>query len=165
MKTYKQTIESNRLVIEYDDNAESPREWSNLGYFITVDSNYISPDNIQWLYDIVKETGEEAGSQEEHIEFIKKRINEISDEKVVAIYPITKYEHSGISYSLGNRFGFDYSNNGFYIITDKTAKEIGVKKKNFEKITSQEIEAYTQWLNGEIYRFTLYDDNGEVEDD
>jgi len=147
MKTYKKTIEKTCLEIQYDEDCESPREWSNLGYFITVDSRYNSPDKNKELEDIIKETGEEATSQENHMEMIKTDYEwENSENKVIAIYPISKYEHSGISYSLGTAHGFDYSNNGFYIITTETQKEMGTKKKDFERVI---IIKYREWVNNE----------------
>lgn len=167
MKTYTKqiTVIKPKLVINYDENSESPREWSNLGYFITVDSQYTSPDdNNGTIYNIVKQTGNEASSIDEHIKLIKKEIKEQTGEKVIAIYPINKYEHSGVVYRMGTAHGFDYSNNGFYIITDKTQKETGTKKKHFEEAIKQELEVYTKWVNGEVYQFCLYDDNGEIID-
>jgi len=165
MKTYKKTIEKTCLEIQYDEDCESPREWSNLGYFITVDSRYNSPDKNKELEDIIKETGEEATSQENHMEMIKTDYEwENSENKVIAIYPISKYEHSGISYSLGTAHGFDYSNNGFYIITTETQKEMGTKKKDFERVIQSELDLYNKWCNGEVYGYTLYDDKGGIED-
>lgn len=168
MKTYTQTriTTEPRLVIEYDESPESPREWSNLGYFITVDRNYSSPDKNETLERIVKETGEEATDQANHIDLITKRVEDELNEHVEAIYPICKYEHSGVAYSLGTSHGFDYSNNGFYIVTTKSRAEIGVKKdkKAFERFIEDELKVYNQWANGEVYRFTLYDETGEVED-
>jgi hypothetical protein len=160
MKTYTKTTVSTepRLVIEHDDWCSSPREWSNLGYFITQDRNYESPDKVTDLQDIIKDTGDRAESQDEHIELIKK---EFTAEKILAIYPIVKYEHSGVSYSLGTAHGFDYSNNGFYIVTEKTAKEIGAKAKDYEKIIKSELEVFNKYANGECYQFCLYDDKGE----
>jgi len=165
-KMYTKTTitEEPRLVISYDPNGESPREWSNLGYFITKDSNYRSPDSHQTLERILSDTGDEADSQKDHIRLLKKAIKEEMGEKVIAIYPITKYEHSGISYSLGSQAGFDYSRNGFYIITDRTQKELGTKTKDFEKVIEHELELYNQWCSGEIYQFTLYDETGEFID-
>jgi hypothetical protein len=166
MKTYTKTTTSTepKLVIEYDENCDSPREWSNLGYFITVDRNYHSPDKNENIESIVKHSGEVAESQAEHIALIENAINKQGNEKVLAIYPIVKYEHSGISYSLGTIHNFDYSNNGFYIITEKTQKEVGVLKKNWEKCIKNELEVFNKWINGECYQFCLYNEQGEVED-
>lgn len=163
MKTYTKQIEITkpRLEIRNDDNAISPRQDSNLGYFITVDRNYESPDKVSDLQDIIENTGQQANSQAEYIKMIKKQF---TVEKVIAIYPVTKYEHSGVSYSLGTKHGFDNSNNGFYIITDRTQKEIGTSKKDFEKVIEQELNDYNKYINGEIYSFTLYDKQGEVID-
>jgi hypothetical protein len=124
-----------------------------------------SPDqNGGVIYNIVKEAGDNAKDQKDHIRIIKKLIEDVEGEKVLAIFPVVKYEHSGVSYRLGTAHGFDYSNNGFYIITDKTQKEIGTKRKDFEKVITEELEAYTSWANGEIYCFMLYDDDGELAD-
>ena len=164
MKTYKKTVEENRLVIEYDSDSDSPRGWSNLGYFITVDRNYKSPDNHEQIENIMKSSGDEAQNVDDHIQIMTDLINSETDEEVVAIYPIVKYEHSGISYSLGTQHGWDYSNNGFYIVTEKTQKEVGVRKEDFEKGISEELDTYNKWINGEVYSFTLYYENGEVED-
>lgn len=166
MKTIKQTItkEIPKLEISHCDYTESPRKWSNLGYFITCDRNYHSPDRHEVLETIVKRTGQEATSQAEHMKLIKIAINSLGGDKVKAIYPICKYEHSGVVYKLGSFSGFDYSNNGFYIITDKTQKELGTDKKDFEKVIKEELEVYNKYANGEVYQYCLYDDNGEVAD-
>ena len=160
MKTYTQTktITKPKLIIEHDSDSESPRSWSNLGYFITVDRYYHSPDRNEELEVVVKAGGEVANSQQEYIK------DHYYQEKILAIYPVVKYEHSGVSYSLGTVHNFDYSNNGFYIITDKTAKELGTDKKDYEKVIRQELEVFNKWVNGEVYQYCLYDDNGEVVD-
>jgi len=166
MKTFTKTTitEANRLVIEYDQDCDSPREWSNLGFFITQDRNYNSPDNHPDFMEIIKETADNATDCQNHMKRIKKEIEARLGDKVLAIYPMVKYEHSGVSYSRGEKHGFDYSNNGFYIITQKTAEELGTDKKDFEKVIDQEINIYNKWINGEVYRFTLYNEAGEFED-
>lgn len=164
MQTYTTTIQKPRLVIRYDDDAQSPREWDNLGYFITVDSRHHSPDRNEDMLSIVRDTGETASSCDDHMRLIKRECTARLGEKVVAIYPVTKYEHSAVTYSLGSKHGFDHSNNGFYIVTDKTQKVCGTDKKRFEECIKGELETYNQWINGEVFRFTLYDENGELED-
>ena len=164
MKTFKTTIEKPILTISYDNYPSSPREWSNLGYFIVISKRYNSPDKNDFLYNIIKNTGDVANNQKHHIELIKEEIESSINEKVLAIYPISTYEHSGINYSLGNRHGFDYSNNGFYIVTDKTKAELGVEEKDFEAVIKAELEIYNQYCNGEVYRFELYDEEGNIVD-
>lgn len=161
-KTYTKTI--NKLKITKDDCTSSPREWSNLGYFITCDMNHYSPDKNTTIQDILKETSEYASSQDNHIQLIKKEFIKQLGEKVIAIYPIVKYEHGGVVYSLGTKKGFDYSNNGFYIITDKQQKEYDTPKKDFETIIKQELDVYNKYMNGEVYSYVLYDDEGDVVD-
>lgn len=163
MKEYTKTITITepRLIIRYEICPDSPREWSNLGYFISVDRRYKSPDNNEQLIKIVGETGEDAEDLENHKKLITERIEKEMGEKVLAIFPVCKYEHGGISYAIGTIFGFDYSNNGFYIITDKTQKEVGAEEKDFEKIAENEIATYNQYVNGEIYCFVLYNEKGE----
>lgn len=154
MKTYKATIEKPRLVIEYDLYSESPREWGTLGYFITIDRQMHSPDDNQEVMEIIK-------SCEGDMDLITKAIKQHLGEKVLAIYPVTKYEHSNVVYKLGTQKRYDYSNNGFYIVTDYSRKELGTKKKDFLKVINQELEEYSKWVNGEVYCYTLYDLAGE----
>jgi len=168
MKTYtKTTITTEpRLKITYEEDPESPREWSNLGYFITQDRNYYSPDKHEELQELVKECGESATSQADHIKTIEMNWNKVmhKDNKILAIYPVVKYEHSGVAYRLGTIHGFDYSNNGFYIITEQTQKEVGTEEKDFEKVIKDEIDIYNKYVNGEVYRFMLFTKDGELED-
>lgn len=159
MKTYKTTIEKPRLVIKYDEFAENPRKNdTNLGYFLTTESGYKSPDgNDSNYYYTIIETQYQADNIEEHMEFIKK-----AHKDIVAIYPITRYEHGNVIYKLGSFSGFDYSTCGFYIITKKTQKDTGVKKENFEKSIQAELDIYNSWVNGEVYEWTIFDEEGEA---
>ncbi len=166
MKTYTTKVEKPLLSINQDEDCPSPREADNLGYFITVDRKFKSTDGEKKdiLQDIVSETGDIADSLEEHMQMIKDRVGAETKEKVVAIYPICKYEHGSVTYRIGSMHGFDYSNNGFYIITNKSQKLVGTSKKDFERVITEDLELYTRWANGEIYSFVLFDKDGEVED-
>lgn len=166
MQTYTKEVEEKRLKIMHDDSPESPREWCNLGKFIAISSRYRSPDNDEYFIEVVKNTAEEATSQENHIELIKEAIENDTDETVALIVPICKYEHSGISYSIGTKRGFDYSNNGFYIVMQSGIDKLGVDntEENLLSIIESEIETYNKYANGEVYGFQLFDENGDFED-
>ena len=164
MKTYKKTIEKPLLEIMHDNSPESPREWGCLGYFVTIERRYISPDDNKLLRNIIDITQKEVSSIEQHMEVVKREYESATNEKVLAIYPITRYEHSRIKYYRGVGSGFDYSLCGMYVITDETQKEIGVETKDFEKVIDAEIEYYNKYANGEVYGFNLYKENGELED-
>lgn len=171
MKTYTKTVTETkpRLVIQYDSYPRSPREDDNHGYFITVQRNYNSPDNYEPdIAQFIKTSGDEAESIEAHMKAIKKYMKEDRNEKVLYITPIYMYEHGNIVYKQGTANGFDISNCGFYIITDKTHELVcgddKKTKKQFIASIDTELSAYSSYVNGEVYGYTLYDEAGEEED-
>jgi hypothetical protein len=162
-KKVTQTIP--KLKIIYDESPESPREWENLGYFITKERNYSSPDGKEYphIQKIIETTGDIADNAAEHIQLITNEINQ-TGETVKVIYPIYRYEHGNVSYKRGTASGFDYSNNGFYIVTEKTQAILGTPDELIEKVIDGELEMYTKYVNGGIYGFELLDNNGDFED-
>lgn len=160
--TYTTQVTKAQLEIRYDDCAESPREWDNLGYFITLERNYNTPDKNPTLERIIKEASEDASNCTEHIANITKLIASEFDEKLAYIVPVSKYEHGGVTYRRGERHGWDEGVAGFYIVTKESAKDI--PDVDFDKVIEQELETYTAWANGEVYAFILYDNDGDVID-
>jgi hypothetical protein len=164
MKTFKQTIEKPLLVIKYDESSPSPREWDNVGLFIAKESRYQTPDGKDSvIYEIMIETAEEAEGTVHHMELIKKAAKD-QGIKITDIYPVVRYEHGGVSYTRGTRKGFDCSNCGFYIVTTNTLEDKTETTESIAEKIDQELKIYTQWANSEVYRFTLYDEAGEVAD-
>jgi len=158
-------VEKPMLKISFDEMAEHPRKYfDNIGYFITVERNCISPDNDKTLINIVKKASTASSNLDEHMEKICLAFKEELSEKVVYIESITRYEHNKIEYLLGKHNGWDYSLCGFYIVTDKTLEKYGVKIDKIEEIVKIEIKEYNTWINGEIYYFVLFDKDGNIED-
>lgn len=178
MKTYTKEIEEARLVIEHDDGAESPRRDSNIGHFFTKENRYQSPDGTEHpLYTIMVETGDEARNTDNHMELIKARASEAfkasapkdgsshdEDLHIIEIHPVYRYEHGGVAYRRGKANGFDYSNCGFYIVTAQSISGETHTEESIAKAIDAELSVYTSWANGEVYRFTLYDEEGVEED-
>ena len=180
MKTFTKTIQSPRLVIFHDENADNPRlNDGSIGFFLTKEKHYYSPDSIDNpLYRLMLDTEQEATNVEEHIKLMKDAAHEMfmasapkdgnnHDESlhVIDIYPITCYEHGNISYKLGKHEGFDYSCCGFYFVTAQGLEGGLFTKEKIEKTIRKELEIYSQFVNGEVYGFTLYDENGVVIED
>jgi len=164
MKTYKIMVEKPRLVIKNDTEAESPRKAiNNIGYFIAIERIDHSPDNNESLIQIINVAQKVSSNLKDHMKeicfLIKKRLNE----KVVYIKPITKIEYGEVKYLLGEYIGFNYSLCGFYIVTNKTLKKYKAKKEEIETIVQEEFNYYNMWLNGEVYRYVLYDKKGNIE--
>lgn len=179
MKTYTKEIRVPRLVIEYDEGADSPRnDDGKTGLFFTNERNYKSPDGTSHpLYQVMMETADEARDTAHHIELMQKRARELFKESapkdgnshdeelhIIEIHPVYRYEHGNVAYRRGTAQGFDYSNSGFYIVTAQSISGRTVTAEDIAKSIDEELKEYTKWANGEVYRFTLYDEHGEVED-
>lgn len=158
MKTIKTTVEKPQLEIYYDEFTDSPREWSNLGFFITRSRRYNSPDNHEQLEAIMNDTENMAKNVEQHIDLMKAQ-----DSDILAIYPINKYEHGGVSYSIGEKGGFDNCIAGFYFVMKNN--EITDNEEDFIDQIEAELDFYNKYVNGNVYAFRLYNENGELEDD
>jgi len=132
---------------EYID--ESPRDWDNLGTMVCFHSrytlgdshNYASPDDL--LEDI---------KEDNHI-----------------ILPLYLYDHSGITMSTGPfTCPWDSGQVGYiYVSYKQVRKEYGWKhitKQRREKIESyltDEVKTYDQFLTGDVWWFSIEDDEGE----
>ncbi len=159
-----------KLRITQDLDAPNPRDWDNLGT-IAHKSKYdigeedIS-DPIDWLEAMLdKPTGgvynQERLEDLEH-EFYNKYIAE----------PIYIYEHGGITirtYPFGCRW--DSGKIGYIYVSKKDVRlQYGVKRiskklrKRVENILNAEIETLDQFLIGDVYRFVLVDEDGEMID-
>jgi hypothetical protein len=163
METVIMTKEVNKLEISFDGWNSSPREWSNLGVFITIESSRNSPDEDEDMSELIESTQYEAKDCDSHIALIKEGMSNVR-----MIFPVCRYEHSGVKYYISNNSGgFDTSHCGFYVVFNDSeicGDTTKMSDEHIEKIVSGELKKYSQWINGEIYKFLLRGDNGEVKD-
>lgn len=139
----------------YNLNAESPREWDNVG---TIYSNhkYYNPDRHN-IDEIENEDG--------------KLVSEELDRRFIWL-PVYCYEHSGLSVSTKRDYPYNdrWDSGLFGIIAvekERVRKDWGWKaitKKRREQILRSlevEIETFDSYCKGEVYGFVVEDEEGE----
>jgi len=156
MDMHVETIIKNNLRLEifYDEYTDSPREWDNLGIMALKHSRYNLSNEINVNmreFDTINE--------------LEEYINENYDVRLML--GVSMYDHSGVSLSLCNydNFigGWDTSLIGLiFIENNEMFKQYysDYSDEKLEEILQNEVDLYSQYLNGEIYRYELYDDEG-----
>ena len=158
--TFTKTIvtECNRLVIQYDQCPDSPREYDDVTKLsIRKHRHYDFPNEQALSFD------SEFGELEEELANL---------EPTHYIFHIDCYEHSGISFSLsgkGMQCKFDTAR-GVWIITvpksytydySKTEKRtIEYTEQQANEMAQSTLDEYNAYINGEVYEYNLYDEEG-----
>lgn len=160
------TIQHNGFTINinYDRDAESPREWCNLGLIVGYHSRYN-------LVDVANPYGGEFGTYEKDFKVYLKKIHELSIGDVVAL-PVYLYEHTGITLNTtGFNCRWDSGQLGYIFVSKKDIrKEFNVKKvtkkliSRVEELLASEIKVLSQYAEGEIFSFEVLDENGNFID-
>ena len=178
MKNYVNETEKVFVQVETDEWAENPREWSNLWTILTWTSRYDSIDSNQYrdleefLLDNLTEKQlrnlyKGNPSTKEFFERIQKRFYDLG----YLVEPISKYEHSGVSYSVGVSQGWDSGVVGLAMVNindvkkeyETTVLSKGLKEK-IHGILDSELDTYNSWANGYVYTISLMDSEGDIVD-
>lgn len=92
--------------------------------------------------------------------------------EMAIIEPLSLYDHSGISISIGTLSGWDCGQIGFVFITKKQVREIYDVKRitkatlaKAQALIRCEVKEYNNYLVGDIYNLSLYKANPTGEDD
>jgi hypothetical protein len=152
MKTFRNG--NKKLIISVDEDAESPREWDNLGTMICFHRRYDLGDK----HDLKRDNFNSLEELEEYL---------VKERKAVIIFQLNLYDHSGISISISNSYPYndrwDSSRIGFiYTTKEDIMKWFDTKRvskemlKKAEEILKNEVKTYDQYLNGEVYSFVVY---------
>lgn len=160
--------------ITQDENAESPREWDNLGKMLCFHKRYTLGDESlheNYSYDKdckMENITDECSGWDEIEEVLKKEF------QAVVVMPLWLYDHGGLSMKTcrhGYHGGWDCGQVGFVFATRKDILEnYGCKKitkkiiERVENVLMAEVETYSQYLNGEVYGFNIEDKGGNFLD-
>ena len=147
MEAETETYKGHEIEIQYDQNAESPREWDNICVFHTHHNNYSFGDknyNDSESIHEAQRTAERAGD---------------------IILPLYMYDHSGITISLSPfSCRWDSGQVGFVqILRKKMIEEFGKKiltpklKTRALEIAESEVEILDCYIRGEVFGYVVDD--------
>lgn len=128
--------------IEQDDMPENPREWDNLGTMVCFHSRYNLGD--KHTYDSVEA-------------FIEDR------KKTDILLPLYLYDHSGLTMKTASFNDiWDSGQVGFIYTSKEKVLENFIKKeltpaliKKAKEVLKCEVEIYTQFLEGDVWGYTI----------
>lgn len=156
-----------RLVIEQDQFSEDPRSWDNLGTMLCCHRDYQLGDcnSNRETEEQLSEICRKYGKSDEEIDEMSfgEEIRFILDQPDICGLPLWLYDHSGISISTGRRDTWDSSFVGlifvekdFYLAQTCLKDEIDWKEAA-TKTLKGEIATYNDFLEGNVYQWTLYE--------
>lgn len=152
-----------RLDIYFDDSAESPRKWDNLGTMACFHRSHALGDENHGLKT------DDFSSWDEMGEWIERKMDG------AVVLPLYLYDHSGLRIKVGSFQGllaqghaeFDSGQIGFIFVTHERIKQEYGSLDTAEaieratKVLRGEVETYDQHLSGDVYGFELVGPNCE----
>jgi len=148
---HEEAYQGHTIKIYHDPDAESPREWCNLGTLICWHRRYRLGDSHRF-------DSPEA--------FLRDRA-----ERKAILLPVFLYDHSGLAMNtIGFHCPWDSGQVGYvYVALDAVRKEFGVKRvtkalrEKAEDILRGEIVSYDAYLGGRVYGYVIEQDGEEVD--
>ena len=156
-----------RLVIEQDQFPEDPRSWDNLGTMLCCHRDYQLGDcnSNRETEEQLAEICRKYGKSDEEIDEMtfSEEIQFILDQDDVCGLPLYITDHSGISMQTYRFDAWDSSFVGlifvekdFYLAQSCLKDEKNWKAKA-KKTLESEVEIYNDFLEGNVYQWTLYE--------
>ena len=170
METYN-LKNGRKLGIDYCEWAESPREWDNLTKCVFFGNYRHLGDKHDFNFNT------EFDSREDFIDRGEDIIKEKFD--AVLVKAVHIYQHSGTSISTDYSYPYtcrwDSGTIGFVIITKAdlrneygwkliTQKRLDSVMDNLNSVMDSEINILSDYIGGEVYEFSIQDENGDTED-
>jgi len=160
IETWEQDGVECNLYVDYGGDMFDPRDNDNFGIFVCRSHNrYSLPQEINGF------RFEDFDSIDEAINCLKE------DHGAIHIYPVWMYDHSMVSYSMGERkwpfdCPWDSSMCGVIFTTEKQMNYLGVVERDAETIKkwlASEVEEYSDWACGDVYYYDIDSPDGESE--
>ena len=156
-----------RLVIEQDKFSEDPRSWDNIGTMLCCNRRYQLGDcNTNRETELqLAEICRKYGKSDEEIDEMTfaEEVQFILDQDDVCGLPLYITDHSGISMQTYRFDAWDSSFVGLifvekdFYLAQSCLKDKENWKAKAKKMLEGEIETYSDYLEGNVYMWTLYE--------
>ena len=165
---YEEAYQGHTIKIYHDPDAESPREWSDLGTLICWHRRYRLGDSHQFDSPEVFLRSLAGVSDQSDLSMVQLR--EQADRKAVLL-PVFLYDHSGLAMNtIGFHCPWDSGQVGFvYVTLEAVREEFGVKRvtkalrEKAADILRGEIVSYDAYLGGRVYGYVIEQDGEEID--
>lgn len=156
------------IKIYHDPDADSPREWSNLGTLICWHRRYRLGDSHQ--FDSPEAFLRDLAGVSDQSDLSLDQLRERAERKAI-ILPVFLYDHSGLAMNtIGFHCPWDSGQVGYvYVLLEAVREEFDVKRvtaalrEKTEDILRGEIVSYDAYLAGRVYGYVIENDGEEVD--
>jgi hypothetical protein len=165
---HEEAYQGHTIKIYHDPDAESPREWCNLGTLICWHRRYRLGDSHQFdspeafLCDLAVASAQSDLSMDQ--------LRDRAERKAILL-PVFLYDHSGLAINtIGFHCPWDSGQVGYvYVTLEAVRKEFGAKRvtkvlrEKAEDILRSEIVSYDAYLGGRVYGYVIEQDGEEID--
>ncbi|GLT12196.1 hypothetical protein ACFQFQ_31835 [Sulfitobacter porphyrae] len=165
---FEEAYQGHIIKIYRDPDAESPREWCNLGTLICWHRRYRLDDSHQ--FDSPKAFLRDLAGVSDQSDLSMDQLRDCAERKVV-ILPVFLYDHSGLAMNtIGFHCPWDSGQVGYvYVTLEAVRTEFGAKRvtkalrERAEDILRGEIATYDAYLGGRVYGYVIEQDGEEID--
>lgn len=157
-----------RLVIEQDEFSQDPREWDNLGTMLCCNRYHQLGDcnSNRETEEQLAELCRKYGRTDEEIDnmLFNEEVQFLLEQEDICGLPLYITDHSGISMQTYRVCTWDSSFVGLIFVDKQTffaetcRKDDCDWKAEAKKILEAEIKTYSQFLEGDVQQYTLYEE-------
>lgn len=160
---YEEQYRGYTIKVYQDECPVDPRTWDNLGHMVCFHRRYVLGDQDHGLKPAMFANW---GEVEAHL---------VRAQGAVLITPLYLLDHSGLYLRAGRGFrdcdpqGWDSGQVGIAYVTRRAiVREYGADtprtRKKARRVLQAEIEVYTQYIQGDVWGYTVKDPQGELID-
>lgn len=161
------------LELHYDQDAESPRQWDNLGTMVCAHRRYDlgDDDGLSKAQDVVRKHYSESFLEDYDLSSHPEVYGLMQRIKEVILLPLYLYDHGGITMRTAPfSCPWDSGQVGFIFVTKEAIRsEYGwknVTQKRVERIEGYlrgEVSTYDQFISGDVFYFLAKKDDEVVD--